>query len=105
MQTRIGQWWSFLPALALSLTGVGALGAAQAWPVPAKPVAVFSLQGDALAAVIKAGGRLISPGGVPGSIIAVSDTPDFTDRLYANGASLVLRADTTIGCLSLRVKS
>ncbi len=40
----------------------------------------------------------LSPGGLPGSIIAIADDPDFATELYAHGASLVLRADATIGC-------
>ena len=64
----------------------------------AEPVAVFAFGGDALGAVIDAGGRMIGPGGFPGSIIAIGDTPDFADRLYAAGASLVLRASDRIGC-------
>lgn len=98
---------SFMPALALSLTGLAALGVVQVLPVaePARPVAVFAWQGDALAAVIHAGGRMLSPGGLPGSIIAIADDPDFAEHLYANGASLVLRADDTIGCTASRIKS
>jgi hypothetical protein len=101
----MGGWRSFIPALALSLVGIGALGVAKAWPDAAQPVAVYSLEGDALAAVIAAGGRIVSPGGLDGSIIAVGDTPDFPARLYAAGASLVIRADSTIGCLSARSPS
>lgn len=107
MRTVTGQWQSFVPAFALSLTGLAALGVAQMLPVaePARPVTVFAWHGDALAAVIDAGGRMLSPGGLPGSIIAIADDPHFADHLYAHGASLVLRADDSIGCTASRTKS
>lgn len=111
MQGRSTSWRHFLPALALALAGIGAVGLVRVLPSAAasQPVAVFSLQeGHALAAVIAAGGRMLSPGGMPGSIIAIADMPDFAERLYAAGASLVLRADPTAGCAPtppLRIKS
>jgi hypothetical protein len=69
------------------------------------PVAVFTWQGDALASVIAAGGRMIGPGGLPGSVIAIGETPDFAARLYHSGASLVLRADAALGCSAERIGS
>jgi hypothetical protein len=79
---------------------MGGIAVISALPQKNRPVTVYSYQGDALASVIAAGGRLLGPGGLPGSIIAISDSPDFSNRLYAAGASLVLRADPAMGCTS-----
>ena len=102
MHAKTATWRQFLPALTLAILGVGALGVVRVMPTAqaAQPVAVYAFEGDALAAVIGAGGRMLGPGGVPGSIIAISDSTDFTDRLYAAGASLVLRANDNLGCVS-----
>ncbi|WP_374377527.1 hypothetical protein [Dongia sp.] len=89
-----------MPAAGLAVLGMGAISVVAALPQENQPVAVYSWQGDALASVIAAGGRLLGPGGLPGSIIAIGDTPDFNHRLYAAGASLVLRADPAMGCTS-----
>lgn len=93
-------WGAFAPAAVLAFVGMGAISVAAALPQENKPVAVFNWHGDALASVIAAGGRLLGPGGLPGSVIAIGDTPDFNHRLYAAGASLVLRADPAMGCTS-----
>ncbi len=96
-----------MPAALLAVLGLSALGLAQALPraEARAPVAVFTWQGDALASVIAAGGRMIGPGGLPGSVIAVGDAPDFAARLYDSGASLVLRADAALGCSAERTGS
>jgi hypothetical protein len=96
-----------VPAAALAVLGLALVGGVQILPraVARAPVAVFVWQGDALASVIAAGGRMLSPGGLPGSVIAISDTPDFATRLYASGASLVLRADAALGCSAERIGS
>jgi hypothetical protein len=100
MQRRPDSWRCCVPAAILAVLGVGGVAFARLAPVAdaAEPVAVFSLGGDALASVLAAGGRILSPGGLPGSIIAIGDAPDFSARLYAAGASLVLRADGALGC-------
>src|SRR5689334_6273999 len=100
MHVRSNTWRCWFPAALLAVPGLGLVGIAQAMPKDEAraPVAVFAWQGDALASVIAAGGRMVSPGGLPGSIIAIGDTPDFATRLYASGASLVLRADAAVGC-------
>ncbi|WP_303982647.1 hypothetical protein [Dongia mobilis] len=102
MNARSATWRPFLPAFALAILGIGALGVVRVMPTAeaAQPVAVFDVQGDALAAVLRAGGRMLGPGGMPGSIIAISDSADFIDRLYAAGANLVLRANDSLGCVS-----
>jgi hypothetical protein len=91
----------------LAVLGLALIGTIQALPrAEAKtPVAVFAWQGDALASVIAAGGRMIGPGGLPGSVIAIGETPDFASRLYDSGASLVLRADAALGCSAERTGS
>ncbi|MDY0871043.1 hypothetical protein [Dongia rigui] len=96
-----------MPAAALAALGLAMVAGVQMMPraVANAPVAVFVWQGDALASVIGAGGRMLGPGGLPGSIIAIGDTPDFANRLYASGASLVLRADASLGCSAERIGS
>lgn len=107
MPIQSTSWRCCLPAALLVTLALGMVGAVQFLPrAEAKaPVAVFAWQGDALASVIGAGGRIISPGGLPGSVIAIGETPDFADRLYASGASLVLRADASLGCSAERTGS
>ena len=107
MHIKSASWRSAIPAGSLAIVSLGLVGAVQFLPRgDAKaPVAVFAWQGDALASVVAAGGRIISPGGLPGSVIAIGETPDFTSRLYASGASLVLRADASLGCSTERIGS
>lgn len=100
MQRKSTSWGAFAPAACLAVLGMGAIFVAASLPQENRPVTVYDWQGDALASVIAAGGRLLGPGGLPGSIIAIGDTPDFSNRLYAAGASLVLRADPAMGCTS-----
>ncbi len=91
----------------LAILGLATVGVAEVLPrAEAKaPLAVYVWQGDALASVIAAGGRMVSPGGLPGSVIAIGETPDFATRLYDSGASLVLRADAALGCSAERTGS
>lgn len=95
-------WRALLPALCLALLGVGAIGFASIWPHQAaaanQPLAVFGWNRDAVGIVTAAGARIISPGRIPGSIIAIADDPAILARLYQSGAILVLRADDAIGC-------
>lgn len=107
MQRKSSTWPCFLPAALLGTVSLGMIGAVEFLPrAGAKaPLAVFAWHGDALASVIAAGGRIVSPGGLAGSVIAIGETPDFANRLYASGASLVLRADAAIGCSPERIGS
>jgi hypothetical protein len=100
MRAQSTSWRCCLPAAALAVLGLGAVALVRVLPqaTAAEPVAVIAFKGDALASVIAAGGRLLGPGGLPGSVIAIGDDPQFTTRLYAAGASLVLRADGAMGC-------
>jgi hypothetical protein len=52
---------------------------------------------------VAAGGRIISPGRVPGSIIAIAEDSDILARLYQSGALLVLRADNAVGCITIAI--
>ncbi|WP_374655863.1 hypothetical protein [Dongia sp.] len=103
MRVQEASWRCCIPAAILAVFGLGAVALVRVLPQTgaAEPVAVFALEGDALASVIAAGGRILSPGGVPGSIIAIGDAPDFAAQLYAAGATLVLRADSAMGCASI----
>lgn len=102
MTDRKSNLRAVVPALCLALIGVGAIGFSSVWPHRAaaanRPLAVFALQRDAIAVVVDAGARIVSPGNLPGSVIAIADDPDILARLYEAGALLVLRADAAIGC-------
>ena len=68
------------------------------------PVGVIVIGADTarVAGIIAyADGRLVANGGVPGSLIAVSDRAGFVDRLYEAGASFVFRADGAVGCTDI----
>jgi hypothetical protein len=102
MRSEKTQWRSVLPALLLAVVGVGAIGFASVWPHRAasanQPLIVFAWDRDAVGVVVEAGGRIVSPGRVPGSIVAIADDPEILSRLYQSGALLVLRGDGAIGC-------
>ncbi len=66
---------------------------------PGKSMAVIGPQADALAAVVKANGRILSSNDYV--TIARSDEPGFVARLYAAGALLVLDAEQAGGCSGL----
>lgn len=86
--------------LAITLIGLTAMSV---WPRPAEPVAALFLGADesALLRVAGAGSTVIlGSGGLPGIIIAQSDTPDFAARLIAAGAVLAVRAPTLTACMS-----
>ena len=107
MGTRPETWRCCVPAAILAVLSLTGVAFARLVPAAdaAEPVAVFQLDGDALASVIAAGGRILSPGGLPGSVIAIGDAPDFSSRLYAAGASLVLRAEGAMGCATTNAPS
>ena len=92
-----------LPALALVFCGTAGLAVAELMPQGRAqvPLGVVILGSDGAAAarlVAAADGRLLSYGGWLGSVVAVSDDPDFAARLYRAGASLVFRADGAVVC-------
>lgn len=78
------------------------IAAAMSFAAPAgTSVAVFGLSGRALAAVAAADGRFVELG--ENIVIARSDAPDFIQRLYANGALLVLDARIAEGCTGRKI--
>jgi hypothetical protein len=92
-----------LPAAALIVCGTLGLGIAELLPSGeiGAPVGILVYGDDAAAAarvIAAADGRLVSAGGWAETVIAVSDDPDFVSKLYRAGASLVFRADDTVGC-------
>ena len=66
---------------------------------PGKSMAVIGPQAQALAAVVKANGRILSSNEYV--TIARSDEDGFVARLYAAGALLVLDAEQAGGCSGL----
>jgi hypothetical protein len=66
---------------------------------PGKSIAIIGPQSQALAAVARAGGRIISSSDYV--TIARSDDAGFVAQLYAAGALLVLDAEQAGGCSGL----
>ena len=101
--TRMRRFSAFLPALGLlCFSLVWSLGLTL-WPQAGQPVAVFfppALAGaPAFNAAAAAGATdYLSPGGWPSVVLARSTLPDFVQRLYGQGALMVLRAPMT-GCM------
>lgn len=101
--TRTRRLSAFLPAIGLlCFSLVWSLGLTL-WPQPGQPVAVFfppALAGaPAFNAAAAAGAEdYLSPGGWPSVVLARSTLPDFVQRLYGQGALMVLRAPMT-GCM------
>lgn len=85
-----------LPALALA--GFALVGGAAALHMPPETgemgviFAPWTGQGEALSAVIAAGGRVVDAGRFPNIMIAYGADPDFASRIRAEGAWLVLAA-------------
>jgi hypothetical protein len=99
----IKQIAAVLPAVGLVLAGTVGLGIAEMRPTedPSKPVGIVVAGQDSASAtrvVVAAGGRLVAAGGWLDAVIAVSDDPEFVNKLYRAGASLVFRADNAVGC-------
>lgn len=69
---------------------------------PGKSIAIVGPTAQALAAVVKANGRILSSNDYV--TIARSDEAGFVARLYAAGALLVLDAEQTGGCRGLPPK-
>ena len=82
----------------LLLSGFSAMAAPQVVPADGARVAVIAPGMDAVTLVAAAGGKAIAT--TDTGIIAVSDQPGFTGRLYRSGAWLVLRFDGLVGCLN-----
>ena len=94
---------SILPAAALAVTSLVAIGAMKLAPgAPGQPVAALFPPGvnadDAFARIAAAGGLVLRRGGLPSMMIARSDDPDFTGALYRMGAVLVADANGARGC-------
>lgn len=94
------------PAAVLAFMGTASVAAASLSPSGevGAPVGVIVVGGDTtrVAGIIAhADGRLVANGGIPGSLIAVSDRAGFVERLYQAGASYVFRADGTVGCTDI----
>ncbi len=92
-----------LPALVLALVSLLGLFAVRLAPGGSgQAVAAFfppQLESEiALQRVAAAGGRIVRFGGLPSSVIARSDNPDFVRALYREGAFLVTNGDGVWGC-------
>ncbi|MBR0824196.1 hypothetical protein JQ596_01515 [Bradyrhizobium manausense] len=69
---------------------------------PGRSMAVIGPQAQALAAIARADGRVLSSNAYV--TIARSNVADFVSRLYASGALLVLDAEQAGGCNGLAPK-
>jgi hypothetical protein len=92
-----------LPAAALVAFGTVGLAVSELLPSgeTGSPVGILVYghgAADAARVIAAADGRLLSAGGWADAVIAVSDQPDFVNKLYRAGASLVFRADGAVGC-------
>jgi hypothetical protein len=102
-EDRIGKLRRIAGAIALVICGwlVVVIALTFGSP-PGKSMAVIGPQADALAAVVKANGRILSSNDFV--TIARSDEAGFVPRLYAAGALLVLDAEQAGGCSGLPPK-
>lgn len=71
-------------------------------PVAGRPVAVLAA-GPALATVAEAGGEVLAGSFSPSLVFATSERSDFVGRLYAAGATLVVKAPMSAGCATSKV--
>ncbi len=71
-------------------------------PVAGRPVAVLSA-GPALATVAEAGGDVLAGSFSPSLVFATSERSDFVGRLYAAGATLVVKAPVGAGCATSKI--
>lgn len=93
------------PALALGLTGlIWLVGVTLAGAGAGGQLLVIgppALDRDRVNGIVwRAGGAVVSPGGLPNIAIAVADQPDFASALTAAGAWLVLPSPRLLGCFS-----
>lgn len=82
----------------LLIGGFVAMAAPQVMPADGARVAVIAPGTNAVTLVAAAGGKAVAA--TDTGIIAISDQPGFTQRLYRSGAWLVLRFDGLTGCLN-----
>ena len=86
------------PCALLLVCGFAGIAAPQVLPGDGERVAVIAPGADTLGIVAAAGGRVLTA--TDTGLIAISDEPGFSARLYQSGAWLVLRFDGLVGCLS-----
>ena len=88
---------SILPALALAAFSVAAGGFALHLPPQTGEMGLvfppWTDQGEAIAAIIAAGGRVVDAGRLPNVMIAYGSDPGFAARVRAEGAWLVAAAN------------
>lgn len=92
----------WLPAIAIGLASLIALGVIRLAPAEGQPVAVIFPPGiSADAALLRtaaAGGLIVRTGAWEGLVVARSEAPGFAAALYRAGAWLVLSAADAVGC-------
>lgn len=96
----------FAPALFVLLAGALVLAALSlaSDTVPGHYLVIgapFAGGSDVLAAIAVADGQVTSAGGFDNLMLAFSEAPDFSGRLRAAGAWVVLPAPQVFGCASL----
>ena len=100
-RAREGLRWGRI-AGAITLVVVGWLAVVTALTfgsAPGKSIAVIGPPSRALAAIVKANGRIVASNSY--FTVARSDEADFVSRLYAAGALFVLDAEQAGGCSGL----
>jgi|GEM_PF-1195877 len=95
---------AFLPALGLLTFSLTWSLGLTLWPRPGQPVAAIFPPAQAGAPAFNAAAAagadtVLSFGGFASVILAQSSRPDFPDRLYSQGALMVLRAPLSGGCM------
>ena len=96
--TAVGRLRVLGPCALLLVCGFAGIAAPQVLPKDGERVAVIAPDADALMIVAAAGGQVLTA--TDTGLIAVSDEPGFSGRLYRSGAWLVLRFDGQVGCLN-----
>lgn len=100
---RLRRLARIVAAIALAVTGWLTLAIVLTFGTsPGRSMAVIGPQAQALAAITKADGRVLSSNAYV--TIARSNAADFVSRLYASGALLVLDAEQAGGCNGLAAK-
>ncbi|MEM7530099.1 MAG: hypothetical protein AAF416_21010 [Pseudomonadota bacterium] len=84
----------FAAVLTIALGAPLAFAFAGLAPRPGEPMVVLAAPwADAARLALGAGGGLIAPGRLPAAALVWSENPSFADRLYDEGAWLVLDTD------------
>ena len=96
--TAVGRLRVLGPCALLLVCGFAGIAAPQVLPKVGDRVAVIAPGADALLIVAAAGGQVLTT--TDTGLIAVSNEPGFSTRLYRSGAWLVLRFNGQVGCLS-----